>query len=188
LATQQSQGWALGLVVGEMFVELAMMRRPLPMAGTIAPQVLRSDCEPEVRLLRLASDIGRGAHELLADLEIARRLVGRAEAALTDARSTSRAPAVFALIAGLGLLTRGEVCDGFRMTAAGADGVLAKLLAAGLVRRRPGRAGGFCVAGDCAVAREAFLRPAMEVQAANGVEELDAAMADLDRLLVNLPG
>jgi hypothetical protein len=146
LATQQSQGWALGLVVGEKFVDLGMMRRPVPFAGVIMPQVLRGDCDPEVRLLRLATDIGQATHDLFGDLEAARRLVSRAEAALIDARSTSRAPAVFALIAGLGLVTRGEVCDGFKMTAAGADGVLAKLLAAGLIVRRPSRAGGFCVA------------------------------------------
>ena len=183
LATQMSQGWALGLVVGEMFVELAMMRRPLPFAGVIVPQVLRGDGDPEVRLLRLASDIAQVAHELLGDLEAARRLVSRAEGALVDARSTSRAPAVFALIAGLGLVTRGEVCDAFKMTAAGADGVLAKLLAAGLVARRPGRAGGFGVAADRGVALRRIASPGVDVQVPNGVDDLDAAMDDLDRLL-----
>ena len=183
LGTQQSQGWALGLVVGEMFVELAMMRRPLPFAGGIAPQVLRGDCDPEVRLLWLVGDIGQAAHDLLGDLETARRLVNRAEAALVDARSTSRAPAVFALIAGLGLVTRGEVCEGFKMTAAGADGVLAKLLAAGLIARRPGRAGGFCVAAVTGDALGSSGSPAIDARVASGVEALDAAMADLDRLL-----
>jgi hypothetical protein len=183
LATQQSQGWALGLVVGEMFVDLAVLRRPLPMAGIIAPQVLRSDCDPDFRLLRLASDIGQDAHELLGDLETARRLVSRAEDALIDARSTSRAPAVFALIAGLGLVTRGEVCDGFKMTAAGADGVLAKLLAAGLIVRRPGRAGGYCVAAVAGDGLGGSASPVFDARVASGVEELEAAMADLDRLL-----
>jgi hypothetical protein len=183
LVTQQSQGWALGLVVGEMFVDLGMMRRPVPFAGIIAPQVLRSDCDPEVRLLRLASDIGQGAHELLGDLETARRLVSRADATLVDARSTSRAPAVFALIAGLGLVTRGEVCDAFRMTAAGADGVLAKLLAAGLIVRRPGRAGGFCLAAKAGAALGSYAERRLDALEIGGVEELDAAMANLDRLL-----
>jgi hypothetical protein len=183
LATQQSQGWMLGLVVGEMFVELAIMRRPLPFAGVIVPQVLRNDCEPEDRLLLLATDIGQAAHDLLGDLEAARRMLSRAEAALSDARSTSRAPAVFALIAGLGLVTRGEVCDGCKMTAAGADGVLAKLLAAGLIARRPGRAGGFCVAAVAGDALGGGSRPVFDARVASGVEELDAAMADLDRLL-----
>ena len=183
LATQQSQGWALGLVVGEMLVGLGMMRLPLPFAGDIAPQVLRGDCDPEVRLLRLASDIGQGSHELLGDLETARRLVRRAEAALVDARSTSRAPAVFALIAGLGLVTRGQVCDAFKMTAAGADGVLAKLLAVGLIVRRPGRAGGFCVAADAGDFIGSSSSPVIDARVASGVEELDTAMAELDRLL-----
>jgi hypothetical protein len=187
LATQQSQGWALGLVVGEMFVDLAMMRRPVPFAAGIASQVLRGDCAPEVRLLRLASDIGQGAHDLLGDLEAARRLVSRAEAALVDARSTSRAPAVFALIAGLGLVTRGEVCDGFKMTAAGADGVLGRLLAAGLIARRPGRAGGFCVAADRSIGLDRGATRVVDAQDASNVDELDAAIADLDRLLAN-PG
>lgn len=185
LATQQSQGWALGLIVGEMFVDLAMMRRPVPFAGGIAPQALRGDCAPEVRLLRLASDIGQGTSELLGDLETARRLVSRAEAALVDVRSTSRAPAVFALIAGLGLVTRGEVCDGFKMTAAGADGVLAKLLAARLIARRPGRAGGFCVAAEAGAALGSSLTGLINDQAATDTDELDAAMADLDRLLAS---
>jgi hypothetical protein len=183
LATQQSQGWALGLVVGEMFVDLAVLRRPLPMAGIIAPQVLRSDCDHDFRLLRLASDIGQDAHELLGDLETARRLVSRAEDALVDARSTSRAPAVFALIAGLGLVTRGEVCDGFKMTAAGADGVLAKLLAAGLIVRRPGRAGGVCLPAKAGAALGSYAERRLDALEMGGVEELDAAMANLDRLL-----
>jgi hypothetical protein len=172
MATQQSQGWALGLVVGEIFVDLGMMRRPLPFAGAIAAQVLRIDCELEVGLLRLASDIGQGAHELLGELETARRLVSRAEAALVDARSTSRAPAVFALVAGLGLVTRGEVCDGFKMTAAGADGVLAKLLSAGLIARRPGRAGGFCVAAVAGDALGVSASPLVKIRAASIVNEL----------------
>jgi hypothetical protein len=166
-----------------MFVDVAMMRRPVPFAGVIAPQVLRGDCDPEVRLLRLASDIGQGAYELLGNLETARSLVSRADAALSDARSTSRAPVVFALIAGLGLVTRGEVCDGFKMTAAGADGVLAKLLAARLIVRRPGRAGGFCVAAVTGNALGGSPNPAIDSRVASGIEELDAAMADLDRLL-----
>jgi hypothetical protein len=185
LATQQSQGWALGLVVGEMFVDLGMMRRPLPFAGGVAPQVLRGDCDPEVRSLRLASDVGQSAHELLGDLETARRLVSRADAALVDARSTSRAPAVFALIAGLGLVTRGEVCDGFKMTAAGADGVLAKLLAAGLIVRRPGRAGGFCVAAKAGAALGSHAEGRIDALGMGDVDELDSAMADLDRLLAS---
>jgi|GEM_PF-4376279 len=37
------------------------------------------------------------------------------------------------------------------MTAAGADGVVAKLLAAGLIARRSGRPGGFSVAKDAGV-------------------------------------
>jgi hypothetical protein len=155
----------------------------VPFAAVIVPQVLRGDCDPEVRLLRLATDIGQGAHELLGNLEAARRLVSRAEAALVDARSTSRAPAVFALIAGLGLVTRGEVCDGFKMTAAGADGVLAKLLAAGLIVRRPGRAGGFGVAAVAGNALANSASPLIDARAASGVDKLDAAMADLDRLL-----
>lgn len=188
LATQQSQGWALGLVVGEMFVDLAMMRRPLPFAGVIVPQVLRGDCDPEVRLLRLASDIGKGAHELLVDLETAWRLVSRADGALVDARSTSRAPAVFALIAGLGLVTRGEVYDAFKMTAAGADGVLFKLQAAGLITRRPGRAGGFCVAAKAGAVLGSHTEERIDALGLGGVDELDAAMNDLDRLLKSRSG
>lgn len=183
LATQQSQGWALGFVLGEMFVDLAVLRRPLPMAGIIAPQVLRGDCDPDFRLLRLASDIGQAAHELLGDLDKARHLVSLAETALIDARSTSRAPAVFALIAGLGLVTRGEVCDGFKMTAAGADGVLAKLLVARLIVRRPGRAGGFGVVGESGTVPDHDADRANDVRDSNIVDELDAAIADLDRLL-----
>lgn len=191
LATQQSQSWALGLVVGEMFVGLGMMRRPLPFAGCVVPQVLRGDCDPAVRLLRLATDFGQAARELLGDLEAARRLVSRAEAALSDARSTSRAPAVFALIAGLGLVTRGEICDAFKMTAAGADGVLAKLLAVGLIVRRPGRAGVFRVAAKAGPALDRSSESRLNGQGIRGVKEasniheLDAAIADLDRLLAS---
>jgi hypothetical protein len=143
LVTQQSQGWALGLVVGAMFCELGVLCRPLSFAGTIVPEILRHDCDADVRLLRLATTIAQAAHDMLGDLETARRLVDRADNALADARTTSRAPAVFALIAGLCGATRIQFVDAFGMTAAGADGVLAKLLAAGLIARRPGRAGGF---------------------------------------------
>ena len=168
-----------------MFVNLGMMRRPLPFAGVIGPQVLRSDCEPEVWLLRLATDIGQAAYDLFDDLEVARRLVSRVEAALVDARTSSRAPAVFALIAGLRLVMRGQVRDSFTMTAAGADGVLAKLLTAALISRRPGTAGGFCVAAKAGAARGSHAEGRLDALEMGGVEELDAAMADLDRLLAS---
>ena len=183
LATQQSQGWALGLVVGELFVDLGTMRRPLPFAGGVVPQVLRRDCDPDVRLLRLASDIGQAAHDLLGDLEMARRLVSRAEGALIDARSTSRAPAIFALISGLGVVTRGQVCDAFRMTAAGADGVLSKLQAVGLIARRPGRAGGFSVSKERSIPLSNSTGQLIKSQLGSSFGDLDASIADLDRLL-----
>jgi hypothetical protein len=71
------------------------------------------------------------------------------------------------------------------MTAAGADGVLAKLLAAGLIVRRPGRAGGFCVAAKAGDALGGSSIPVIDTPVASGVGELDAAMANLDRLLAN---
>ena len=87
------------------------------------------------------------------------------------------------MIVGMNLVTRGQVCDAFSMTPAGADGVLAKLLAARLIARRPGRAGGFCVAAVAGDPPGGSSSPVIDVRVASGVEELDAAMADLDRLL-----
>jgi hypothetical protein len=133
-----------------MFCELGALRRPLPFAGTIVPEVLRHDCDADGRSLRLAITIAHAADDMLGDLQTAGRLADRANSALTDARTTSRAPAVFAVIAGLGGATRLQVVDAFGITAAGADGVLAKLLAAGLILRRSGRAGGG-VAADTGV-------------------------------------
>lgn len=69
------------------------------------------------------------------------------------------------------------------MTAAGADGVLAKLLAVGLIVRRPGRAGGFCVAVKSEVALGRRVEGSINALGMDGVGELDAAMAALDRLL-----
>jgi hypothetical protein len=69
------------------------------------------------------------------------------------------------------------------MTAAGADGVLAKLLAAGLIVRRPGRAGGFCVAAVAGDGVGSSANPIFDARVASSVDDLDAAIADLDRLL-----
>ena len=184
LATAQAHGWALGLVLGGALAARGVLRRPLPFAGVIAPEVLRRDCEADVRHLRLAHDIGEAAHAMLGDLETARRLVARADVALADARSTSRAPVVFALIAGLGVATRAQVADTFGMTAAGADGVLARLQSAGLIARRPGRAGRFGVAAGSGAGMRDNAGRVAEALEATGVGEFDAAIADLDRLLV----
>jgi hypothetical protein len=61
--------------------------------------------------------------------------------------------------------------------------VLAKLLAAGLIVRRPGRAGGFCLAAKAGAALGSYAERRLDALEIGGVEELDAAMANLDRLL-----
>lgn len=188
LMTQHAQGWALGLVVGAMMVEQGVLRRPLPFAGTIAPEVLRRDCEADTRLLRLSSDIAQAARDMLGDLETARRLIDRADTALVDARSTSRAPAVFALIAGLGVATRLQIIDAFSMTAAGVDGVLAKLLAAGLVERRTGRTRGFYLAAGAGAAPNTNTGSMTHGHEESGVGDFEAAIAEVDRLLARPAG
>ena len=180
--TQHSHCWALGLVLGEMLAGQGVLRLPLPFAGSIAPEVLRQDCEADVRRLRLAVDIDDAASGLFADLDTACRLVCRADAALSDTRSTSRAPMVFAMIAGLGVVTRSQLTRAFEMTGAGVDGVLAKLSVAGLIEKRSGRAGGYFVARDNRADRHLGTASVVPLRLAD-VDRFDAAVADLDRLL-----
>ena len=54
---------------------------------------------------------------------------------------------------------------------------------AGLIVRRPGRAGGYCVPAAAGDAFGSAVSSVAEVRAASCVDELDSALADLDRLL-----
>jgi hypothetical protein len=52
-----------------------------------------------------------------------------------------------------------------------------------LIVRRPGRAGGFCVAAKAGAALGSHTEGRLDALKVGSVDELDAAMADLDRLL-----
>jgi len=175
--------WALGLAMGESLRALGLLSRPVPLAGSVPAAALRMDMPPRERAVALADAIARAARQAMAELDEAVRLAAHAAHALRTCRRTSRAPDVFAGIAGLGALRRTQIATGFGLTAMGADTILATLVSAGLVARAPGDRRGPYRWTPPPVARST---PWTISDMSGLLNEVDAAMEGLDALLARL--
>lgn len=101
------------------------------------------------------------------------------QAALARFRSTSKAPAGFAFLAGLSPLTRAQIAAGFAVSRQGADTIIQGLVAVGLVRR----ADGVIRAIAPSERDETAARPAPSIPPLTSVAEVDDALAAVDALL-----
>lgn len=172
--------WALGLAASPALARAGWSRGALPLFGSVPRRCLRPGLTADAVTQHWAAALAAAAEAALADLDEAVQLDGRAHAALTTRRH-SRAYEAWALLAGLGALRRSQLAAALQITLAGADQALARLSEAGLIRR-PDPRGPY-------VATTTPPSPAPP-RAINGpptqaAAEVDAALADIDRLLGN---
>lgn len=170
--------WALGLAAPPALARGEWSRFPLPLFGSVPRRCLRPGLGANAVTHSWAGSLGEAAEAALADLDDAVRLAEVARAALTTRRH-SRAPETWALLAGLGALRRSQLAAALRLTLAGADQALARLSEAGLIRRPDSRGPYYAVPG----APSPALARATDAPPTQAAAEVDAALADIDRLL-----
>jgi len=170
--------WALGLAAPPALARAEWSRFALPLFGSVPRRCLRPGLGADAVTHYWAESLAEAAEAALADLDDAVRLTESAHAALTTRRH-SRAPETWALLAGLGGLRRSQLAAALGLTLAGADQALARLQEAGLIRR-PDPRGPYMAA---ATAPSPAPHRAIAAPRTQAVAEVDAALADIDRLL-----
>ena len=105
--------------------------------------------------------------------------------ALADLRSTSRAPALYALLAGFGPLRPNQIERALRLSKNGARELVKTLASAGLadVERRRNQVLIRAASPSGNPAPDNLSRPDSPALSTDNLAEFDSAMADIDKLL-----
>ena len=174
--------WALGLAAPPALSRAEWSRVALPLFGSVPRRCLRPGLSADAVTLSWAEGLADTAKAALPDLDDALQLQRRARQAMTTRRH-SRAVDAWALLAGLGALRRSQLAAALGLTLAGTDQALARLREAGLIRR-PDPRGPYLATTTPPSPAPSRAIDAPPIQAA---AEVDAALADIDRLLSRTP-
>jgi len=96
--------WALDLMAGPLIAQSNPGSRPLPLPGTVRVEALRPELWPRERAILVAEAAGQAAQRLSEQLDAAHAMVAAMQQPLSGLRSTSRAPLLYRLLAGIGPL------------------------------------------------------------------------------------
>lgn len=135
-APSPSPRWAVELVVGEHWRAAGIVRFALPWLGLIRLDALRQDDDDPAapRIIR-ATALRDLAHALFVKLADAAKVAARVASQLPGLRATSRAPALFALLAGFGALRSAQIESLLSATRLGVRSMLTALHDAGVLER-----------------------------------------------------
>ena len=172
--------WALGLAAPPALARAEWSRSALPLFGSVPRRCLRPGLSADAVTRYWAEALADMVEAALADLDDALQMERHARAALTTRRH-SHALDAWALLAGLGGLRRSQLAAALGLTLAGADQALARLSEAGLIHR-PDPRGPYIA--TTTPASPAPPRP-IDAPPTHAAAEVDAALADIDRLLGN---
>jgi DNA-binding transcriptional ArsR family regulator len=128
--------WAASLAVAMRPQLFALGAAPLALAGLAPRALFRLEPEDPVPAI-LREALGTSVAALRADLDQARHGLTVAEARLSGLYASSRAPDAWALVLGLGPLTRSELARALGVTKRTASQGAEALIAAGLAVLRP---------------------------------------------------
>ena len=148
--------------------------------GLVSRALFRSDLEPEeiaVQLVAHASAAWRGAYDQLVRLEVE---LARGRAALAHLSRNARARDAWVLVAVLGGCTRSQLARALGLSRAGADIQAHALAAAGLVTLA---AGGQVVWAQVRKQNDAVPTPLAHGRLGDAMSDVDASLAEIDRLL-----
>jgi hypothetical protein len=182
-----SPRWAIELLWGEQWRSAGILRYALPWPGLIRLDALQGDLEPGEARIIIATALRDGAQVLSGQLADADHLAQRSADRSPGRRSTSRAPALFELLAGFGALRSAQIETLLGASRLGVRTMLAALDALSVLECRT-------IAG----VRLYALRPAPEPEptpadalaplafSSAAVADFNAAMANADDVLARL--
>ncbi len=130
-----SPRWAIELLWGEQWRGAGIVRYALPWPGLIRLDVLRDDIEPSEARIVIAEALRNLAQVLSGKLAEADRLSRHGAERQPGRRTTSRAPALFELLAGFGPLRVAQIETLLGATRLGVRSMLVALDAIGVLER-----------------------------------------------------
>ena len=170
---------------GEHWRAAGTLRCALPFPGLIRLDTVRVEIDPAERRIVVATSLRDLAHAMFIKLAEADRLSRRIEDLRPGRRTTSRAPAVFELLAGFGPLRSSQIETLLGVTRLGVRGMLAALSDIGVLERSS-LAGVRLYAISNRDPTPPMTSDPAEVFAFShaAIDEYKASMADIDALLV----
>ena len=180
-----SPRWAIEMLWGEHWRAAGTLRCALPFPGLIRLDAVRVEIDPAERRIVVATSLRDVAHAMFIKLAEADRLSRRIEDLRPGRRTTSRAPAVFELLAGFGPLRSSQIETLLGVTRLGVRGMLAALSDIGVLERSS-LAGVRLYAISNRDPTPPMTSDPAEVFAFShaAIDEYKASMADIDALLV----
>ena len=136
-AAPRGAAWAASLAIAARPQLFALGAAPLALAGLTPRELFRPEPEREAGVI-LGEAMAAAAARVAADLNAAHHGVDLGQARLAGRYASSRARDAWALLLGLGPLTRAELARALRTTARTASQVALALASAELVTVRPG--------------------------------------------------
>ncbi|ARS28275.1 hypothetical protein [Sphingomonas sp. KC8] len=183
-----SPRWAVEAVIGETLRVHGFMRSPLPWPNLIRLDATAPDIADENRRLTIALGLREAVLAQQTRLDHARQAAARIVRFTQGQRTTSRAPRALEWLAGFGPLRSAQLEAILAATRLGVRGMLTALEAEGLIARETiGGVHLVSITHSDGRAEPRQVLPASSGFSAGALEEFDASVAAIDRLLVR-PG
>ncbi|EIZ77160.1 hypothetical protein WSK_4299 [Novosphingobium sp. Rr 2-17] len=180
--------WAVDAVLGRVMTECGAWQLSLPCPGAITAEALQPHLWPGEGAMVAARSLQGSLARLAGLIKDARARAALMDAHLRHLRSSARAPQVWTVLAGFAPLGLDQMTSAFGVSRRGTYAVGDALISAGLARRE-------IVKGKVLLAAEepipSRLSPSLDQAPAlsrPALAEFDAAMAEIDRLLVRSSG
>lgn len=177
----QAPLWAVEMLYGNCLVSAGALHRPIPLVGLLRPAVKNIE-HADAQILR-ADGLREVITMHVAMLAQASALSKRGSA--LDTRRTSRAPAVLALLSGFGAMRSAQIEQVLQVTRLGVRGILQTLLTAGEIEQTTVSGAHLYAVRTTPAAPLTAAPPLEDAFSDDALDEFEASMAQIDRLLNN---
>ena len=180
--------WAVDAALGRVLSACGTWRLPLPCPGAVTAQALQPQLWPGERALLAARSLHASAMRLSDLVADARRRAALMDEHLGHLRASARAPQVWILLAAFAPLGLDQMASAFGVSRRGTYAIGDALAAARLARRESIKGKVLLVAEE--PRRDRLSAPLNQAPTLPdpALAEFDAAMAEIDRLLVRSSG
>lgn len=177
--------WAIDLLAGQAMARCDPGLVPLPCPGALRAEALVPWLWPRERGILVADALAGCSQRLVKLIAAARTRSREMNHALAELRSNSRAPALYALLAGFGPLRPNQIERALNLSKNGARELVKTLTSAGLagVERHRNQVLIRAASPGGNPPPDSLSRPESPALSADSLAEFDSAMADIDRLL-----
>ena len=177
--------WALDLAAGSVIARNHPGTRSLPCPGAVRAEALRPELWLRERAILVADAAYKAAQGLTGLLDASYSIVKEMREPVSRLRSTSRAPALYRMLAGFGPLRPIQIEAALTVSKNGVRDLVAALVKAGLAEMTTHRHQALVRAAAPLNAPDPISVSPDETEAIadTNFAEFDAAMADIDRLL-----